>query len=130
MEGPAQEAQGEKKPAEGGLKKRHLGFFGVVMAVLEFLNSSRTERSTRVSVEESVRNAVSAQVSPVFVQIANQRADIERDFVRKSELSELTVQLGDVNRGVGDLNNKVSKIEGYLRAQQKNYGALWNERSQ
>lgn len=97
------------KAKEGGsrpIKKAHLGIIGMITVAIQYAVGLQNESQTKASIQTVMSSQAQAHAAEI-------KAAIEKDFVRKAEL---THTLDRLDKKMDILNTKVSRVEGYLKA--------------
>lgn len=92
-------------PKNPGVKKRHLTLIGLVTVLVQFYTGTRNEELNKGTLRDIARG----EMTKVYKNVADNRLDVEENFVRKSDV------LDKLDR----LETRMARIEGYLRRNQK-----------
>lgn len=105
--------------SKGSLKKRHIGLAGLITVLMQYGIGAKNDTTTQKALQQVV-------VEQLKTQKAQVQAELEKDFVRKSDLRPV---LGKLDRnlermvdGQSGMDRRLSKIEGLIRSRMR-----WSE---
>jgi hypothetical protein len=114
--------KGDRPIPQGSLKKRHLGLVGLITVVLQYGLALRSEQSTTDAIQTIAQSEIAKVEEQIKTQKAELQAAVEKDFVRKHELSELLKRfdrkLERIDEATLSLGRQISEIDGFLKSGQ------------
>jgi hypothetical protein len=116
-----------KDGSRGSLKKRHLTIAGLITVLLQYGVGVRNEKTT----VDTLRLVARQEISGVQKQVSAIREERERDFVRKDDLSKtlesMDRKLDRMDENMGRVSVKISRVEGFLRAKNRDWFGRSNQ---